>query len=380
MTPRQFTIVARTALKYGGLASRLSMLSIALGLASLLGVTGLTRGVSEKISQRAPEERTLLVRPRQQGRSRTTRELVWLDAMILKEGLPTATVIPIKRSSASASVPGHRARASAVMATSDYFEAFGFAISQYAPSTQTSDAIIGDALALDLGIKNDQQLFLLDDRLCRAVGLMTLPQPGGTASNLREVVRPWPPFVVPSAPLSEIAVAPGTLPIDNAALASSIITLLAANGGDAGASIAVTTATSGGAELSVAAGSREVALTLAAACLFAGVLGVCGSLILGMRERAVEIGLRRALGASRARLEAELLLEVCILTFVGALLGVPAGWAAARFVCWRMALPTCSIADVACIGVLGVVVAGCVFGLWPARAASRRDPAAALRS
>ena len=113
--------------------------------------------------------------------------------------------------------------------------------------------------------------------------------------------------------------------------------------------------------------------------LIVGGIGVMNIMLISVAERRREIGVRRALGANRADIQRQFLLEAVILTAGGGIAGVVVGTGAAYGICrifeWDFFLSPLSIA--AGVGVSTVV--GVFFGFQPAYQAARLDPIVALQ-
>jgi putative ABC transport system permease protein len=122
-----------------------------------------------------------------------------------------------------------------------------------------------------------------------------------------------------------------------------------------------------------------VILLLASAGLLVGGVGVIGIMLISVTERTREIGIRKAVGATRREILWQFLVEASLLTVAGAVVGMLAGWSLAAAVATWTPLPA-AIPVWAVMASLGMAaVSGMLFGLLPAVRASRLDPVAALR-
>lgn len=122
-----------------------------------------------------------------------------------------------------------------------------------------------------------------------------------------------------------------------------------------------------------------VMIALSSVGLLVGGVGVIGIMLISVTERTREIGIRKALGATRAEILWQFLVEASGLTLVGGaagmLLGAGAAFAVARFTPIPAAIPLWSVA--AALGT--AILTGLLFGLLPAMRAARMEPVAALR-
>ncbi|MHB8838096.1 MAG: ABC transporter permease [Gemmatimonadaceae bacterium] len=118
---------------------------------------------------------------------------------------------------------------------------------------------------------------------------------------------------------------------------------------------------------------------VAAVSLLVGGIGIMNIMLVSVTERTREIGVRKALGATRGNILFQFLAEAVILCIVGGLLGIAAGIGGAAQLSssmgWKTAvdLPSILLAFAFASGI------GIVFGVWPARRASGLDPIQALR-
>lgn len=122
-----------------------------------------------------------------------------------------------------------------------------------------------------------------------------------------------------------------------------------------------------------------VILLLASAGLLVGGVGVVGIMLISVTERTREIGVRKAVGATRREILWQFLVEASFLTVCGAGAGMLIGWGGAAALAYYTPLPA-RIPLWAVTTALGMAaLTGMLFGLLPAYRASRLDPIAALR-
>ncbi len=118
---------------------------------------------------------------------------------------------------------------------------------------------------------------------------------------------------------------------------------------------------------------------IASISLIVGGIGIMNIMLVSVRERTREIGIRKAIGARRRDILAQFLVESVTLSLVGGLVGVLLGVAVtyviSSFADWDFTLNPATIA----IAVAFSVAIGVIFGVWPARQAARLDPVEALR-
>ncbi len=119
--------------------------------------------------------------------------------------------------------------------------------------------------------------------------------------------------------------------------------------------------------------------SVAAVSLLVGGIGIMNIMLVSVTERTREIGIRMAVGAEPHHILTQFLIEALALSLAGGLIGVAAGvgvafWLAARFH-WPMLIQP----DVITVSVGFSALVGVVFGIYPARKASRLDPIDALR-
>jgi putative ABC transport system permease protein len=119
--------------------------------------------------------------------------------------------------------------------------------------------------------------------------------------------------------------------------------------------------------------------SIAAVSLVVGGIGIMNIMLVSVTERTREIGVRKALGATRLNILLQFLIEALVLCItggtIGILLGVGAAIGLSRLMHWNTLISPASI--LIAFGFSAGV--GLFFGIWPARKAARLDPIVALR-
>lgn len=119
--------------------------------------------------------------------------------------------------------------------------------------------------------------------------------------------------------------------------------------------------------------------SIAAVSLLVGGIGIMNIMLVSVTERTREIGLRMAIGAKRRHILAQFLAEALTLSLIGGVMGIALGLLVAHQLASRFDWPTLVRPDIIAISVVFSALVGIVFGLYPARKASKLDPIEALR-
>ncbi len=133
--------------------------------------------------------------------------------------------------------------------------------------------------------------------------------------------------------------------------------------------------------------ARKTALTynlifgaIAAISLLVGGIGIMNIMLASVTERIREIGIRRALGATRRHIMWQFLVETGVLSAIGGLIGVGVGVGGSLLVGWAVKdMPTALTLWSILVSFAVATATGLVFGLYPAKRAASADPIVALR-
>ena len=118
---------------------------------------------------------------------------------------------------------------------------------------------------------------------------------------------------------------------------------------------------------------------IASISLVVGGIGIMNIMLVSVRERTREIGIRKAVGARSRDILAQFLIEALTLSVLGGLIGIVIGLAVSAVIGqlagWGFAFSPVIVA----VALVFSLAVGVVFGVWPARQAARLDPISALR-
>jgi putative ABC transport system permease protein len=137
-------------------------------------------------------------------------------------------------------------------------------------------------------------------------------------------------------------------------------------------------------EFLVAAADNQKTFTallagIAGVSLVVGGIGIMNIMLVSVTERTREIGVRKALGATKGMILLQFLIEAVVLCLLGGIIGILAGGGGAMALSLKMGMPTqISMSSVVLAFVFSAGV-GVLFGVWPARRAASLDPIQALR-
>jgi len=122
-----------------------------------------------------------------------------------------------------------------------------------------------------------------------------------------------------------------------------------------------------------------VALGIGFITMLVGGIGIMNIMLVSVRERTREIGVRRALGARKRTIIVQFMLEAIVVSAVGGALGTVVGLGAAKILSLVTPLAATVKPLTIVFGISFAALVGLLFGIWPAARAANLDPVEALR-
>jgi putative ABC transport system permease protein len=400
MTIRELIRLSLQRIGANPLRSALTMLGVIIGVASVVAVVAVGQGSGVRISSSISALGTNLLTINAGGRfsglvrgaAGSASTLTLEDSVAVAELASVAAVAPTSTSQQVVTYGGENTTTSITGTTSDYLTVRAYEVWQ---GSFLNGAAEDHALRVAvLGADTAETLGLDEDAIGTQIRLGGLPftvigilQPkGGVGGATDDLV------LVPLSTLTDQLVGGNSLESISVSVAegqstsatSSLITaLLNARHGLDASEDSDFSVTSQDQLLEVASSVSETLTILLVAIgsisLVVGGIGIMNIMLVSVRERTREIGIRKAIGAKRRDVLAQFLVEAVVLSVLGGMLGVALG-AVASFVIGQVggwgfvfSLPTVAIA----LGFSAVI--GIVFGVWPARQAAVLDPILALR-
>ncbi len=132
------------------------------------------------------------------------------------------------------------------------------------------------------------------------------------------------------------------------------------------------------AESSVAKTFSLLVIAIASVSMLIGGVGILGVMLLSVKERVSEIGVRRAVGARRKDILVQFLVESSFLGVIGGIAGIVLGLTASQVIKLASGLPVALSVDYMLVSLLFSITIGLVFGIYPSWKAASLDPIDAL--
>jgi len=366
--------------------SFLTMLGVIIGVASLVALTsianGATSGISDTLSSLGTTQITVS--------SSTETGLTEDDADAIAELDDVAAVSSSVRGNGTATLGSVSTDVTLTGVSSGYAEtnqpdvAVGSFLPAFEGSGSTRMVVLSAVAADDLGVQEsdigatvsiDGLPFTLAGVLDDATGFGA----GGTAYVSLETARSMFAQVPYVSTITLLASSEDT--VDS--VQSAVDTLLRQRAGlDADADAPFSTSNMASLLSSLDSIQSLLAILLggiASISLVVGGIGIMNIMLVSVRERTREIGVRRAIGARQGQILSQFLIEAVVLSVVGGILGLAVGLLASAVIAtiggWAFTVSGATLA----IALAFSAVVGVVFGVWPARTAARLQPVDALR-
>jgi putative ABC transport system permease protein len=394
MSALELLRLALSRLRTSRLRAALTMLGVIIGVASVVALVGVGQGTTSNITNRLAGLGTnlLTISPTTQGSDGST-SLDLEDADAIAELGSVAGVAPEVTTSVDVTAGSESTTTTVVGTTAAYATVRAFDVWQ---GTFLTDVSVDRELRVAvLGASTADTLGLDASDLGTEISIAGIPfqvvgmlQPKG-GSGFQD---PDDQVIVPVAAVQKYFVGGDSVrtigvtvsPTADMTTTKAEITALLrarhelATGADDDFSVFDQT------QLLDAASSISGTLTLllggiASISLVVGGIGIMNIMLVSVRERTREIGIRKAVGARGRDILAQFLVEALTLSLLGGLIGIAVGLAASAVIGqlagWGFAFSPTTVV----VAVLFSLLVGVVFGVWPARQAARLDPIGALR-
>ena len=366
--------------------SLLTMLGVVIGVAAIVALTSIVDGASQGINKSLATLGTNQLNITATFPDALTEQ----DAKALAELDNVSVMFMQSQNEGTIATDSNRVTARLVGVSSEYFYAvkpeiaMGSYLSQNPAASNSRDVVFGADAANDLGLTSDMlgQPVKLNGQDFRLVGVLN-DQAGFGTSGRVYVSLDSARRIFSQYPYVSSIVIQANSPDTVDALQIAADRLLRERYGLADETLARYVITNQASLLS-AVGSISDTLGLlltgiAAISLIVGGIGIMNIMLVSVRERTREIGVRRAIGAKQSDVLSQFLIEAIVLSLAGGIVGLILGEIAAFLLAiigdWTFSLRLDTIA----LALGFSLVVGVAFGVWPARTASRLEPIDALR-
>jgi putative ABC transport system permease protein len=392
VNPLELLRLALSRLRTSRLRAALTMLGVIIGVASVVALVGVGQGTTSNITSRLASLGTNLVTISPANGS-SAHPLTLDDAAAVAKVDGVAAVAPEVQTSATVAVGTRSETASVVGTSAEYAQVRAYDVWQGSFLTDSAVdaglrvAVLGATTASNLGLDASSvgSTVSVGGLPFRVIGIL---QPKGGAG----FQNPDDEVLVPLAAVHKYFVAGDTVRTVGVSVASQdrmtevtdAITALLRNRHELAATATADFSVFNQTQLLDAASSISAALTLllggiASISLVVGGIGIMNIMLVSVRERTREIGIRKAVGARGRDILAQFLIEALTLSLLGGVIGIVVGLGVSALIGqlagWGFQFePSTLVAAV----VFSLAV-GIVFGVWPARQAARLDPINALR-
>jgi putative ABC transport system permease protein len=378
----------------------LTMLGVIIGVGSIVALVSVAQGATSGITNRIASLGTnlLTVNPGAatqgfvRGAAGSATTLTLGDAQAITGITGVAAVAPQVSAQAVVIAGKKNTTTSIIGTTPGYLQIRTYSIWQGSFLTPTANssalrvAVLGATTADDLGLGASSigSDILVNGIPFRVVGIMQAKGSAGVGNQDDQVVIPISTaqrYFVSGTTVRSIAVSVDSSS-DITATQARITTALEVRHGTNGTNDDFNIANQ--AQLLDTFSSVTGLLTLllggiASISLIVGVIGIMNIMLVSVRERTREIGIRKAIGARGGDILLQFLIEALVISLAGGLIGIVIGVAASAVIA-ELAGWGFTFSPITVVVAVGFSLAvGVIFGVWPARQAARLDPITALR-
>ena len=366
--------------------SLLTMLGVVIGVAAIVALTSIVDGASQGINKSLATLGTNQLNITAMAPDALSEQ----DAYALAELDGVSVMFVQTQNEGTIATEDKRVNARLVGVSAEYFEAVkpDIALGSYLSNSQfaasAKDVVFGADAANDLGLTASMlgQSVKLNGQDFRLVGVLDDQAGFGTSGRVyvtldaaRKLFSQY-PYVSSIVVQAETPEAVDALQLATDKLLRERYGL----GSETDARYTITNQASLIAAVSSITDTLGLLLTgIAGISLVVGGIGIMNIMLVSVRERTREIGVRRAIGAKQSNILTQFLIEAIVLSLAGGVVGLILGEIAAYFLAiigdwvFSIQLETVLLA-------LGFsLVVGVVFGVWPARTAAKLEPIDALR-
>jgi putative ABC transport system permease protein len=392
MSPLELVRLALSRLRRARVRAALTMLGVVIGVGSVVGLVSVGRGTTARITAQLNSLGTNLLTISPSGGGGDTLTLDDATAIAALDGL--AAVAPEIQTQGAVATSATNTTSTSIVGTSAQYAQVraydvwqGTFLSPVEVDASLRSVVLGASVATNLGLGADSvgSNVTIEGIPFQVVGIL---QPkGGSGFN-----NPDDQVLIPLGTVSKyfvggtgvraigVSVADG---VDMQSMKDSISELLRVRHG-IGATDTDDFQIFDQTQLLQAASTISDTLTLllggiASIALVVGGIGIMNIMLVSVRERTREIGIRKALGARGRDILSQFLIEAVTLSLLGGLIGVVAGLLVSavigRLAGWGFIFDPATLV----VATAFSLAVGVVFGVWPARQAARLDPVVALR-
>jgi putative ABC transport system permease protein len=390
MSPLELVRLAFSRLRTSRVRAALTMLGVIIGVASVVALVGVGQGTTSGITSRLAGLGTnlLTVNPKSGSAGLTLADVGAVaavpDIAAVAPELQLSGTVASGRDTTTTSIIGTNASYTKVRAYDVWQGTF---LTDLSVTDKLRVVVLGSTVAdnLNLGAEAIGTNVTIDGLPFRIIGIL---QPkGGTGAQ-----DPDDQVMVPIGVVQKYFVGSGTIRTIGVSVASvdamtgakaAITTALYRQHGLAATATADFTILDQAQLLATAssiAGTLALLLGgIASISLIVGGIGIMNIMLVSVRERTREIGIRKAVGARGRDILAQFLIEALTLSLLGGLIGIVLGLGVSALIGQIAGWGFTFSPTIVAVALLFSLAVGIVFGVWPARQAARLDPISALR-